>query len=193
MNAETLAQLLNRYAPVDAGAARIIFDSGEVEMYRRNEMVFGEKRFNAFEYFQFSGVSHRFNTNDEAHTITTGIFQNEAVITPHFARTTNGQSIFSVQALTDCTFLKVPAGAFSDMRMQYPSIRNFGQAVVEREFARAMHFEVLFRSANAKLRLVSFRKNYPGLENIIPHNIIASFLGITPVSFSRLRAELARD
>jgi hypothetical protein len=189
---QILSRILNAYAPVGSSAVDLIFENGSVETSRKNEIVFHEKRFNAFEYFQLDGISHRFNVDDDLQSLTTGIYQNEIVITPHFARTTNGQSIFSLQALTDCIYLKVPAGTFHEISEQNKQIRMFGRAVVEKEFTRSLHFEVLFRSFNARDRLLYFRTNYPLLENIIPHTIIASFIGITPVSFSRLRNELAK-
>lgn len=189
---QILTRILNAYAPVSPEAVDLIFRSGSLETIKRNEVVFHEKRFNAFEYFQLGGVSHRYNVDSDAQSITTGIYQNEIVITPHFTRTSNGQSIFSLQALTDCTYLKVPAGTFRDISDQNQQIRMFGRAVVEQEFIRSLNFEVLFRSFNAKDRLLYFRTNYPLLENIIPHTVISSFLGITPVSFSRLRNELAK-
>ena len=191
-HATVLNRILNACAHVGHDDAERVFSSGSVEVYHKNDSIFYEKRFNGFEYFQLEGVSHRFNTNDDTHLVTTGIYQGEAVITPHFARTRNGQSIFSLQALTDCTFLKVPAGLFRELMDNYPRIQVFGQAVVEQEFVRSLNFEVLFRAYNAKDRLLHFRETYPGLENLIPHAVIASFLGITPVSFSRLRNELAR-
>lgn len=189
---QILSRILNNYAPVGSAAVDILFGNGTVETIMKNEIVFHEKRFNAFEYFQLEGVSHRFNVDDDLQPVTTGIYQNEIVITPHFTRTTNSQSIFSLQALTECTYLKVPAGIFRDISEQNEQIRIFGRAVVEKEFIRSLNFEVLFRSFSAKDRLLFFRNNYPLLENVIPHTIIASFIGITPVSFSRLRNELAK-
>lgn len=187
-----LHKILNDYTAVDESAARIILEAGEIETYRKSDVIFHERRFNAFEYFQFDGVSHRYNVGDDKEVLTTGIYQDAIVITPHFARTTNSQSIFSMQALSDCTYLKVPAGVFKDLRDQHTQVRMFGQAVVEKEFIRSLKFEVLFRAQNAKDRLLFFREKYPALENLIPHTVIASFLGITPVSFSRLRNELAK-
>lgn len=187
-----LSRILNAYAPVGQAAVELIFENGNVEEVRKDEIVFHEKRFNAFEYFQLEGVSHRFNVDSDTQSVTTGIYQNEIVITPHFTRTTNGHSIFSLQALTDCSYLKVPAGTFRDLSDQNQQIKMFGRAVVEKEFIRNLNFEVLFRSYTAKERLIYFRTAYPLLENIIPHTVIASFLGITPVSFSRLRNELAK-
>lgn len=187
-----LNRILNDYSPVGQAAVELIFEHGSIEMIRKDEIVFHEKRYNAFEYFQLEGVSHRFNVDSDMQTVTTGIYQNEMVITPHFTRTSNGQSIFSLQALTDCCYLKVPAGTFRDLSNVNEQVRMFGRAVVEQEFITNLNFEVLFRSHTAKERLLYFRANYPLLENIIPHTVIASFLGITPVSFSRLRNELAK-
>ena len=141
-----LSKILNAYAPVGQIALELILESGSVEEVRKDEVVFHEKRYNAFEYFQLEGVSHRFNVDSDTQAVTTGIYQNEIVITPHFTRTTNGQSIFSLQALTDCSFLKVPAGTFRDISDQNQQIRMFGMAVIEKEFIRNLNFEVLFRS-----------------------------------------------
>jgi CRP-like cAMP-binding protein len=184
-----LSRILNSYSPVTPAGVRTILESGTIEGFKKNEIVFPEKRYNAFEYFQLEGISHRFNTDADQQILTTGIFQNEIVITPHFTRTQNGQSIFALQALTDCQYLKVPAGTFSDLMNADEQIRRFGRSVVEREFVKGLNYEVLFRSYTAKDRLAFFRTNYPNLENLIPHTVIASFLGITPVSFSRLRSD----
>lgn len=188
----TLGRILNSYSAVSDPAVKLILANGSVEVYGKNEVVFPEGKYNAFEYFQLEGISHRYNTDSDRQVLTTGIYRHEVVITPHFTRTRNGQSIFSLQALTDCRYLKIPAGTFSDLMEEHEEIRRFGRSVVEKEFIRSLNYEVLFRSYTAKDRLLYFRTNYPQLENIIPHTVIASFLGITPVSFSRLRNELAK-
>jgi CRP-like cAMP-binding protein len=185
--------MLNQYSPVDKPSVAVVLDNGEIETVAKNEVVFHEKRFNGFEYFQLDGVSHRYNVDSEKRIVTSGIYQGSTVITPHFTRTPNGQSLISLQALTDCTYLKVPAGVFRQIMEDHKQVGMFGRAVVEKEFIRNLNFDVLFRSSAAKDRLLYFRANYPQLENIIPHTVIASFLGITPVSLSRLRNELAQQ
>jgi CRP-like cAMP-binding protein len=185
-----LNRILSAYMAVPPQAVAKIMAAGEVVVYPKSEMVFGEGRYNAFEYFQLKGVSHRYNTDSEQQQVTTGIFQNERVITPHFTRTRNGHSIFSLQALTECTFLQVPSGVFRSLMDEDTQLLLVGRAIVEKEFIRGLTYEVLFRAATARDRLAHFREHYPGLENLIPHTVIASFLGITPVSFSRLRSEV---
>lgn len=188
-----LAKILNAYAPVDQEAVELVMTHSTIEMVRKDEMVFHQNRYNNAEYFQLEGISHRFILDADKHAITTGIYQNEVLITPYVARTSNQQSIFSLQALADCTYLKVPSETLQLLLEQSRTLRNFGHAAMEKEFSKSLSFEVMFRSSTAKERLIYFRTQYPMLENIIPHTIIASFLGITPVSLSRLRNELTNQ
>ncbi len=187
-----LGRILNKYAPLGPSEVGVVMDCGELQELGKQEVVFAEKRFNGHEYFQLRGISHRYSTDGDGQQLTTGIFQGECVITPNFTRTRNGQSIFSLQALTDSLFLRVPAGTFRELMDRLPTIRSFGNSVVGPEFSRGLQYEVIFRSYTARDRLLYFRDNYPGLENEIPHTVIASFLGITPVSFSRLRSEMTK-
>jgi hypothetical protein len=49
--------------------------------------------------------------------------------------------------------------------------------------------EIALASLKGKDRLLLLRKNYPNIENCIPHADIASYLGITTISLSRLRTK----
>ncbi len=188
-----LGKILNTYSPVAQEDTALIFDNGSIQSYSKDDIVFHENRIDQYEYFQLEGISHRFNLDSDRQRVTTGIYQNECIITPHVSRTSNQNSIFSLQALTDCTYLKVPVDIFRTLHETNAAIGVMAQSVMEREFAKILSFEVLFRTTAAKDRLLYFRANYPQLENIIPHSIIASFLGITPVSLSRLRNELTNQ
>ncbi|HEV7332320.1 MAG TPA: Crp/Fnr family transcriptional regulator [Flavisolibacter sp.] len=190
---ERIEYILKDYTAISPATLTTVIQSGTLASYKRGETVFLQKKYNAFEYFLLEGIAHRYNVDEESQMLTTGIYIEKNVITPHFARTINSISIFSLQALTDCTFFKIPIGAFDALRLQNEQLRAFGQRVVEREFIQHLNYEALFRSYTAKDRLLFFRQHYPALENLIPHTVIASFLGITPVSFSRLRNELTKN
>jgi len=187
-----LSRLLNSYSPISNEGFKLILGKGTIEPYSKNEIVFHVNRFNEFEYFQLEGLSHRFILDIDSQVLTTGLYQNEVIITPNFARTKNGLSIFSLQALTDCVFFKIPIRAFEELRRQNSQFEKLAHSVVENEFKNSINSEILFRSFSAKERLLYFRTNFYQLENIIPHSVIASFLGITTVSLSRLRRELAK-
>jgi Mn-dependent DtxR family transcriptional regulator len=47
-------------------------------------------------------------------------------------------------------------------------------------------------TSSAEERYLKFIKTYPSLVEQVPQNQIASYLGITPQSLSRIRKELSR-
>jgi hypothetical protein len=50
--------------------------------------------------------------------------------------------------------------------------------------------KVLDLNTTAEIRYANMLKRYPGIEHRVPYYSLASYLGITPESFSRLRKKL---
>jgi len=92
--------------------------------------------------------------------------------------------------MTDICIAEIPVTVLDNFRYTNKEFEIFGLKVLQDELSKNILTDIVYRSNNAKERLFLFRKTYPNLENLIPHSIIASYLGITNVSFSRLRNEL---
>lgn len=60
----------------------------------------------------------------------------------------------------------------------------------EMEFLVRAYRERLFLTDEAKARLLKFKKAFPELAERLPQNKIASYLGISPVSLSRINRNL---
>ncbi len=186
-----LLKIFNDFVSLSEISKRELLCRSEFIEYPKSSIIFSEEKNNGYEYFILKGIAHRYNISDEGEYVTTGFYYPASVITPNFARTINARSIFSLQTLTDCVVAQIPVTAFDHLRHTIPDIRQFGQQVVEQQLSKSILNETVFRSCTAKQRLELVRNEYPNLENLVPHNIIASYLGITPVSFSRLRNEIA--
>ena len=188
-----LSNLLHDFGIVSTCAQQLFLDKANVVELPKNHTVFLEGKKNHFEYVLISGVAHRYNISDKGDMVTTGFYMSKSVIAPNFARTNNGKSIFSLQTLTDVVLAEIPVTDLDHLRYTNQEFNEFGQRIFETELARMFYNEMVSRSFNAKERLLALRNQFPNLENLIPHNIIASYLGITNVSLSRLRNELARE
>ncbi|QMU30627.1 Crp/Fnr family transcriptional regulator [Adhaeribacter radiodurans] len=183
-------QTIQKYSEVSSSSFNILADHCQLERLGRFEHLIQERTRNDFEYFLIQGIAHRYNVTEAGELITTGFYMPQTAITPNFARTNNGVSLFAVQALTDIILIKIRVTDLDTLRNTYIDLRLFGQRVVEQQLAAILRLEMAFRSMTAKERLALLRKEYVNVENFIPHTIIASFLGVTPVSFSRLRSEI---
>ncbi len=84
------------------------------------------------------------------------------------------------------------AKEFESLMIENMEIRHFGNTVLQNELISKVDKEIGLASMTAKERLIEFRKKYRLLENLIPHTDIASYLGITNISLSRLRKDLSK-
>ena len=86
--------------------------------------------------------------------------------------------------------------AYSDWQKLYeksPAINTFGRLLAEFNYVLAMERIASLQYKNASNRYEAFMNQYPNLFNLIPHHYIASYLGITPESLSRIRKSLIQE
>lgn len=196
MNENALNQLkttLHELGIKSESSKKLFIEQSVIKQYQKSTTLFFEQKKNEKEYLLLEGVLFRYNIDDKGNIVTTGFYMAQTVITPHFARTINGQSLFTLETLTDVCLIEIPVSALNNLRSNNLEINRFGQKIVESELLNNLYNDIANRSYSAKERLLLLRKNYPNLENLVPHHIIASYLGITHVSFSRLRKELTKS
>ena len=142
------------------------------------------------EYFVIDGWVHTYLFNPEGEQISLDFFGESSVITPYVIRTVNGKSNINIQSLTNCTLGLFDASDFEQLMVENLEIREFGNNVLKSELSRRTIKEIHLVSETAANRLIHFRNQFSGLENVIPHTHIASYLGISPISLSRLRGKM---
>ena len=144
------------------------------------------------EYILFSGIcrSYLHNANDDE--VTLSFFTKHTAISPNVTRTVRGRSILNIQALSDINMGEFDTEDLMSMMRDHREIEIWGNTILQKELMNKVTKEINQISLTAKERLLDFRERYEGLENLIPHSYIASYLGITNVSLSRIRKELTK-
>lgn len=186
-----LDAIIQRYQPVGPGTISLVAEAATVRDLARDEHLVQAGGAERHEYFILEGMLHRHVLDATGERVTSAFHPGGTVLTPHFARTVNGHSLYDLQALEPSRVAAVPVETFDRLRATVPELRLFGLRVVERELVSSIRQSIGFRERSARDRLLELRREHPGLENRVPHTVIASYLGITPVSLSRLRKELA--
>ncbi|MBS9463564.1 Crp/Fnr family transcriptional regulator [Flagellimonas sp. 389] len=163
-----------------------------LETFKKGEIFIQNTKHNEKEYFLLDGVCKSYLVNPDGDEITISLFTENTILSPQSIRTSKNISNLNFKAITDITLASMNAEAFENLRIVNREIRNFGNAVLQNELISKVEKEIGLASLTAKERLIRFRRKHPLLENRIPHTDIASYLGITTISLSRLRKELSR-
>ena len=101
-------------------------------------------------------------------------------------------STHSIDALEDSEVLTLDRPSREELFRVVPKMERFFRLLLESNYV-ATHKRINESlSSSAEERYLSFLKLYPQFPELIPQHQIASYLGITPQSLSRIRKELAQ-
>lgn len=111
-------------------------------------------------------------------------------ITDMYGFSTGQKAIFNVDAIEDSELLLISKEHFETMLLQIPVMDRyfrmlFQNSILSKEFRLVSH-----TSHTAEEKYQHFVKNNPHLVNRIPQTMIASYLGITPETLSRIKKRL---
>lgn len=103
----------------------------------------------------------------------------------------NLPAMFYIDAIEDSEVIFIPQDFYEKSEKIIPGFNTFTVMILH-NFIRFMQKRIsLLLGATAEQRYLDFIELYPNLTLRIPQWMIASYLGITPESLSRVRKELA--
>lgn len=187
---ESLRPIINKVSPVSEGSLDLVNDLIVIEVYEKGDVFIDRGKRNNKEYFVFEGICRSFLLSPEGEEVTISYFLEGSVLSPNKTRTANQISHLNFQALSKLTVASLNADKFEQLMINHIDIREFGNMVLQNELLAKVEKEIGLASLNAKERLILFREKYHFLENLISHADIASYLGITNITLSRLRKGL---
>lgn len=107
---------------------------------------------------------------------------------------TQQASDLTIEALEDCELLYFQRDVLMRLYQLYPTYATFGRLIAEEVYMCAIDRLNTFLLNSPEERYRHFLKTEESTRILerIPQHYVASYLGITPVSLSRIRARVAR-
>jgi len=102
-------------------------------------------------------------------------------------------SITNIQALTDTEIIFLSLPKLLELSKIHNDLLIFIQKLTFSYLEQKQEREIKLLSETALSNYLTFKKDFPQLENKIQHFHIASYLGITPTQLSRLRKKLSHQ
>ena len=113
----------------------------------------------------------------------------EMIITDLLGLYTTGKAQFYVEALEDSILYKITKTDLEKLYQEYPSYRDFGRKFAEEALTMLMQRTLSLHTKSAEERYRELL-DIPGFIQKIPLKYLASYLGITDTSLSRIRAKI---
>ena len=140
-----------------------------------------------YAYYIVSGLCQAYYLTDEGKTFSKEFYWQGDFIVGFESLLTQQPSPYMVATLTHCQLLRLPIKQAQQWREQ---AHPFYQKLIENQllYKEGKERYMLLHSPEQRYKL--FSENYPELEQQLTDYQVASYIGITPISLSRIKKRL---
>lgn len=167
-----------------------IVDAHKKVEFLKNDIVLREGQVNNAYYLIKKGLFRSYVIDYKGNEITTDFFGSNDILIEVASLFLRIPSKETVQALTDCEVYKID---FSDFQKLYTSIAGFtewGRTWMSHQLFMAKHRAVTMHTQSASQRYLNLVQEKPQIIKEVPLKYIATYLGITDTSLSRIRKDV---
>lgn len=140
--------------------------------------------------FVVSGLLRYFYTDARGREFTKMFIQQNSFVTSYTAMIKTSPSFFTIQALVDSEVLEISYDHWLKVRQSSEKWNFFLISLLEKAYAIKEKRERELLILDAESRYKIFREEFKVVENSIKQNLIASYIGITPIALSRIRNKM---
>lgn len=189
-NMQLLAEVMNYFHPVSAEAVAYLKKHVTTCSFKRGKLLLKAGEVCGHVYFIKKGVVRGF-IREGLREITTWITAEGEMVTSISALDKQEPSIENMQALEDCELLAISFADLQGLYDRYPESNITVRKLLQQYYRDAEGRAFIARLTNAENKYKLFLNRYEHLANRIPLKYIASFLGITLETLSRVRKKLS--
>lgn len=160
-----------------------------VKKIKKGELILSDNSLKKEHIFVANGCLRSFYTteNGKEHTIQFAI--KNWWISDYITLYTNNKSLVSIESLTNSKILIIENDELENFYKEFPRFETLQRKNFEKRIATLQKRILNLLTLSASEKYNQFIIDYDAFEKIIPNYQIASFLGITPESLSRIRKE----
>lgn len=140
--------------------------------------------------FLLSGLFRYVYIDSKGNEFTKSLISEHNLLVSYSAMLNQRPSYFFIQAIEDSEILEVHYPSWLALQKANSGWDKFLIAALEKGYCLKEKRERDLLMLDAETRYKNFLTEFPGLENRITQQIVASYLGIKPESLSRIRKKL---
>lgn len=186
-----LTQKLRVYADLTDVQLNEIIENFELCVYPKNEYLLKEGQVCGFWGFIQQGLIRSYTLTDDGEEYTIGCIYEDSFITESLSFVRQLPSSVNIHALEDTTLVYISFPNLQKLFTRFPAFESFARKLYEDRLA-GIKSRMLFRvQLNATDRYCYLLKSQPELIRRVPLKYIASYLGITDSTLSRIRRKIS--
>jgi CRP-like cAMP-binding protein len=192
MSKKKIEQFIQSMIQMPIEKSKILVDKFELIDIPKNELIITENKLTENTYILESGFIRSYTFDTEGNDITTNIYSPFCFINDVMAFFKQQPASENFQALTPC---KLWTMSYEDVQANFhgiPEFREFGRMMLITNYANLKKRMLGMIKDTAENRYLNLMNQHPDIFQNAPLKHIASYLGITDTSLSRIRKDLSQ-
>lgn len=160
--------------------------------FAKNDFLIREGSIGNYYYFLETGFARSFAIDLEGNDITTKFFGSKDIVIDWYSYFLKKTVRENIQAITPCVAWKITFEDFMKL-FNIEAFREIGRTRLVSSFFELKNHTTSMIIDPAKDRYLNLVKEKPAIVQNVPLKQIATYLGITDTSLSRIRKEIAKE
>ena len=169
-----------------------LFDQCERLTIKKNYILLNQGEFCNHTFFVEKGLLRQYALNENGKEHILSFAPENWLVTDRDSVYFNQPSNYNIQALEDSMVVLIDESFMDKLAELVPGFTAYNTRLLHNHIRRLQERIGLLLSATAEERYLNFVEMYPDILMRVPQAMIASYLGITPESLSRVRKEIVQ-
>lgn len=191
MNKFTFKEFLTSNSDLEAGTIEQIVSKCHSITVSKGDYLLKEGEFATHSFYIESGLLRQYSIDEKGKEHIIQFAPENWFMSDRESIYFQQPSAFFIQAMEQTTAYLVDEKFILELAKANPTFLEFNNKLLHNHIRHLQKRINSLLSASAEERYLDFIKIYPDLMLRVPQTLIASYLGITPESLSRVRKELA--
>lgn len=191
MNKFNLKSFLTSNLDIEEKEITSLLENCTVKSFKKEEYLLRSGEYCKHTFFVEKGLLTQYSIDEKGKEHILSFAPENWFVTDRESTYFNRPSAYFIQALENTQVVMLDEHFIKLLSQKIPSFTDFNNRLLHNHIRQLQNRINLLLSAVAEDRYLQFVKMYPDILLRVPLTMIASYLGITPESLSRVRRELA--
>lgn len=164
-----------------------------IEEYKRGTTLLTQGDVPTKCYFVLKGCVRQYSIDEAGREVTSNFYTEEQAISIFNHHRVDKSSEYTFMCLEDSVMVVGKLDIEKDMYNKYAQLESMTRKVIEENFGQVQEEFAAFIASSPEVRFKGLLKKRPYLIDRVPQHQLASYLGMTPESLSRIKKRVHKD
>lgn len=165
----------------------------QIEPFKKGTVLFRQGEVPTKCYFILKGCVRQYSIDEAGREVTSNFYTEEQAIAVFNHHKDDKASEFTFTTVEDSVMVVGELNTEKDMYSKYTQLETMTRKMIEESFSEVQREFADFIASSPEARFKALLTKRPSLIDRVPQHQLASYLGITPESLSRIKKRMCQD